>query len=139
MQKIHANTGLIIAYDRGMFYITASKYMPPGANMKKWFQDNIAPYKTALRYMAFAAMVNNYPRLIVCGLAFSDIMCYHKLINGYIEEHTEFAAELRRHVSMRVGERLIDIDPCPKNAPVQTLNLSIILIWNILKVMMMLL
>jgi hypothetical protein len=118
MDELHADIGLLLAYDRGMFYISATRFMPPGADMQEWFNASIAPYTTALRYMTFAAMVNNYPRLIICGINFSAFMPYHKGIDDYIRNHKDFAEKLRVHVALRVGDRCIDIDPSKKYAPI---------------------
>lgn len=51
--------------------------------------------RSAYRYINFAALVEKFPRLLVCGLSFESLVCYEKEINKYLADHESLGDRLR--------------------------------------------
>ena len=87
------------------------KYIPGGSAISEWFNENVVPYATAKRYMAFTSLVKNYPRILICNLSFSLIVKYLSLITNYLTTDYDLAAKLRLCLTVIAQGETIDIAP----------------------------
>jgi len=69
----------------------------------------------ALQYQAFASLILQYPRLIVCGLTFTQIAKHKDCITAYLKDDIELAAQLSVAVNISDQNKPIDIyaSECP--------------------------
>jgi len=84
------NMNLMVKFHRGMLYLAAYKGAMQEHNITAWFQTKLGVnYKTALRYMTYALMIRRYPRLIICGLKFDQLIKHSENIDDFLESETE--------------------------------------------------
>ena len=106
------NLELIVVFHRGLLYLSACNLAPVDVNIKDWFTKEFGvSYIVALRYLAFACLILRYPRLIVCGLTFSQIVKHKDRIMTYLEDDTELAAQLSVAVNIAAQNKPVDIFP----------------------------
>jgi len=106
------NLQLIVVFHRGLLYLSARNLAPIDVNIKDWFSKEFGvSYVAALRYQAFASLILRYPRLIVCGLTFSQIVKHKDHIMTYLKDDTELAAQLSVAVNIAAQNKPIDIFP----------------------------
>jgi len=106
------NLKLIVVFHRGLLYLSARRLAQADANIRDWFIKEFGvSYVVALRYKAFAALILRYPRLIVCGLSFTQIMKHKNRIIKYLKDDTELATKLTDVVNISAQDRPIDIHP----------------------------
>ena len=89
-------------------------YAPEGVEMKAWFDKTFGvKYLTVLRYTTFACIINRYPRLIVCGLSFSQVMKHQRRLVKYLnlKEHSELAEKLATTVILAAQKTAVYISP----------------------------
>ena len=104
------NLKLIVVFHRGLLYLSARRLAQADANIRDWFIKEFGvSYVVALRYQAFAALILRYPRLIVCGLSFTQIMKHKNRIIKYLKDDTELATKLTDVVNISAQDRPIDI------------------------------
>lgn len=111
-ESLATNLHLVIAYHRGLIYLTARKFLPGDAVVKQWYTDTFkVAYVTIYRYIAFAMMIKTYPRLLFCGLAFTQFSNHHNRIKNHLITDTELANRLKLEFNMSVNNKSLDIMP----------------------------
>jgi hypothetical protein len=106
------NLLLIIAYHRGMCYLSAREYIPGGISLIQWFPQEFGlPYITVHRYCLFATLIQSYPGLICCGLSFTQITKHHNRIMKLIENDGELGGKLKSRVDVLAQNEPIHILP----------------------------
>ena len=100
LQTVHAqivkqeenvqNLDLVIKFYGGMVYISAYQSAQLEPDIAEWFQSQLGVnYNTAMCYIAHALMIRRYPRLIVCGLTFWQIVKHKDNIDKFLETESE--------------------------------------------------
>lgn len=106
------NLNLVVVFHRGLLYLSARNLAPVGVKIKDWFNKEFGiRYMVVLRYQAFACLILRYPRLMVCGLTFNQIVKHKDHIMTYLKDDTELAAQLAVAVNLAAQNKLIDILP----------------------------
>lgn len=106
------NLQLIVVFHRGLLYLSARRLAPADANIRDWFMNEFGvSYVTILRYQAFAALILRYPRLIVCGLSFTQIMKHKDRIMKYLKEDTQLETRLTDVINISAQDTPVDIHP----------------------------
>jgi len=111
-EKTVPNLDLIVVFHRGLLYLSSRELIPEDVNIKDWFTNEFGvSYIVELRYQAFACLILRYPRLIVCGLTFSQIVQYKERIMAYLKDDTKLAARLSVAVNIAAQNKPVDIHP----------------------------
>lgn len=96
-----ASLDLLVKYHRGLLYLASRSKRPNDVNAKDWYFNEFGvKYETALRYMNFAAMIRNYPGLIVSGLGFSQIVKHSQKLIIHLKNDSALAAKLAVRTSV---------------------------------------
>lgn len=111
-ERMTTNLHLVMAYHRGLIYLTARKFSPTDAIVKQWFpQEFNVAYATIQRYIAFTTIIKTYPRLLFCGLTFSQFSSHHNRIKEHLITDNELANRLKLEFNMSVHNKCLDITP----------------------------
>ena len=106
------NLKLVVAFHRGLLYMTTRAHVPTEEDVKVWYAKMfVVQYPTVLRYMTFACIIKRYPRLIVCGLSFTQIMKHQRRLVKHLEQHSELAEKLANTVILSAQDTAVDISP----------------------------
>ncbi len=80
--------------------------------IKDWYANNMTvSYVTALRYEVFARIVKNYPRLMICGLDYYQIVKHKDALLTYLKTDNALAQQLKLPVHFNIWKMPIDITP----------------------------
>jgi len=115
-EKTIRNLNLIVVFHRGLLYLSVRNLAPVGVNIKDWFRKDFGVnYMVALRYQALASLILRYPRLIVCGLTFTQVVKHKDHIMVYLKDDIELAAQLSVAVNICAQNKPVDIyaSECP--------------------------
>ena len=112
-EKIIQGLDLVVKYQRGMLYLAAYKTAQECGNFRKWFRVELGVvYRTALRYMSMSLLLKRYPRLIVCGLSFSQLVKHNKRLSQYLASETEGLKDrLCMSINISTQDQPTDITP----------------------------
>lgn len=94
------NLIIIVQFCRGKFYLDFARHLNKTGRsllqvIKRGEMTGIS-YKTALRYMALASIISQYPRLLLCELSFSQIIKHKSRLRNF----------LRGTEGQHIGDRL---------------------------------
>jgi hypothetical protein len=112
-EKMIQNLDLVVKYQRGMLYLAAYKTAEDCGNFKKWFREELGVvYQTALRYMSISLLLKRYPRLMTCGLSFSQLVKHYKRLSQYLTTETEGLKDrLSLTINISTQDQPTDITP----------------------------
>lgn len=103
--------GLIIRFIRGCIY--HKMYImceDENRNFRELLRELGTPYPTAVRFMAYCTIINKFPRLIVCGLNFSQICKYkNQLTNYLLKTDISLGDQLSAELNVYAGGKLVAI------------------------------
>jgi hypothetical protein len=85
------------------------KFVPRGDAKSFWPRTVNIPYTTAYRYITFAKLIMNYPKLLVCDLEFSEITAHYSHFIEYLKTDNNLAAKLMTPVNISVREIQLEI------------------------------
>ena len=80
-EQIVQDIDLLLKFHRGYLYLIARSKLPQETNVKDWFHTEFGVvYSTAHKYMCLALLIKRFPRLLVCGLSFNQLVKHYKRI-----------------------------------------------------------
>lgn len=112
---------MMVCFSRGKLYYTLKKFDTSN------FEKNIENYfhfskRQANKYVQFYLAIITFPRLLVCGKSFTEIVQRLKYLKRYEENNSEFDAILRGPVlKMKFNEIEYDINSAIINPSVDEL------------------
>ena len=105
---------LITALHRGKLYLRARCFNNAKTTMKDLYKELFGvSYPTAIRYENFATLILSYPKLIVCGLTFDQLVKHHNRLLKLLESdmHLDLLDKLRSSVTFEVQGKHFDLEP----------------------------
>lgn len=121
-------TTLVIQFIRGKFYLFAREALSKeSSNLESTVKQVLnVPYRTFLRYASLANMLFCFPRLIVCGLSFTQILLHQKRLLKFLksEEGQLLRDRLSVSVSLKAINKTITIERCDINVVSTNFNTS---------------
>lgn len=112
---------LLSQYSRGMFYMTIVKKLKlAGQNWKPFVSEEFKiSHITTLRYMTLAAIINSYPRLILCELSFTQILKHKSRLMKYLksEDGQNLESALSLSVEIKAQGRSVSISRMVQEIP----------------------
>lgn len=106
------NLHLIIALHRGQLYLRARQLnngkIPIKELYKDWFDVS---YPTANRYENFAILIQSFPKLIVCGLTFDQLVKHHTRLLKFLKSDLLLVDKLRSPLTLKVLGKHFNLEP----------------------------
>jgi hypothetical protein len=96
---------LFIKRERGLLYWWCCKDMQKDKNVEEWFKNAMGVvYNRAIECINFAKLTALYPRLLVCGLCWTQLLKHNKRIINFVnlKENLEIKERLKRPISVKV-------------------------------------
>lgn len=102
---------LLAQYSRGLLYIElVARLKSKGEKVKNFIENSLnVTYVTALRYISLASLISTYPRLILCGLTFTQLLKHQSRLLKFLmsEEGQDLSSKLALSVEVEAqGGRL---------------------------------
>lgn len=96
---------------RGLLYIElVDRLKSKGENIKEFIENSLnVVYMTVMRYITLASLISTYPRLIVCGLTFTQLLKHQNRLLKFLmsEDGRDFSSKLALSVEIEAqGERI---------------------------------
>jgi hypothetical protein len=115
-EKTCGKINLKIVYDRGLMYILAYEFADMSMTIEEFFYNNFhVCYTTVRRYKLFTEFINVYPRMLVVGLSFSQIIKHHSRLLDWFERDKEISSRLRNFVTIKIQNKPFDLEPVEEN------------------------
>jgi len=113
-ETVVQNLDLVLKYNRGLLYLSASVHANKEINLKTWIKDEFGvSYSTAYRYMVVALLLKKFPRLLVCGLTFAQLLKHNTRIQSFLEkDNTGLREQLSQELSIKTQGKSLNIIPC---------------------------
>jgi hypothetical protein len=120
-----SNLDLVVKLYRGLLYFRARQLSPKNSNMETYFRNELGiGYATAKRYMIFSSIIKRYPRLMVCGLSFNQIMKHQKRLFDSLKADLNLHDTLSQPFSATVENKTVEISPSDIAVPIKTFNVG---------------
>jgi hypothetical protein len=120
-----SNLDLVVKLYRGLLYFRARQLSPNNSNMETYFRNELGiGYATAKRYMIFSSIIKRYPRLMVCGLSFNQIMKHQKRLFDSLTADLNLHDTLSQPFSATVENKTVEISPSDIAVPIKTFNVD---------------
>jgi hypothetical protein len=111
LEETLADMTLIVKYHRGMLYLCLQKAVQDqGHNFKDYLEKEKLCHKTVLRYMLVAGTISKFPRLLLCGLSFTQLLKYKKKMSDFFgDEGKALTDRLSASINMKVQNQEVDV------------------------------
>ena len=111
-EKALQNLDLIVKYHRGLLYLSFCTHANT-QDYNTWIQEQLGVvYCTARRYMNMALLIKKYPRLLVCGLSFTQLQKHNRRLLDFLDKECEGLKEkLSLEVNIKTQDKTLDIIP----------------------------
>jgi len=117
-EKSLACIELVAKYYRGLVYFRARELIDKKENIKTVFREQFGVcYDTVCRYITFAALLKRYPRLMICGLSYTQITKHQKRLLNYLQTETELHDQLSQPLCASAQENAVEIQPADIEVP----------------------
>ena len=110
-EQIVQDIDLLLKFHRGYLYLIARGKLPQETNVKDWFHTEFGVvYSTAHKYMCLALLIKMFPRLLVCGLSFNQLVKHYKRILK-TAQNKNTNDQLSQSVAIICQDQQIEIKP----------------------------
>jgi hypothetical protein len=117
-EKSLACLDLVVKYYRGLVYFRARELIHDADNIKTAFRTEFGVcYNTAMRYITFAALIKRYPRLMICGLTYPQIIKHQKRLLNHLKTNTALHDMLSQPLEMLAQDKVVEISPSDIDVP----------------------
>lgn len=95
LEKSAIDINLFIQYQRGKLYtVLKTNAKNSGLNFQTVIEEELhLCYRTVLRYILVAGIISKYPRLVLCGLNFCQILKYKNKLLSYFADKGKTLAD----------------------------------------------
>ena len=109
---------LVVKYYRGLVYFRARESVDKHENVKAVFRAEFGVcYDTVCRYITFAALLQHYPRLMICGLSYAQITKHQKRLLEYLKIETALHDQLSQPLCVSAQDKAVEIQPADIEVP----------------------
>jgi len=107
---------LVLKFHRGLLYLMAYTDVDVQLSKqeaKKWIEFEFGTcWSTIERYMKLALLIKKYPRLVVCGLLYTQLQKHNKRLQTFLDKETEGLKErLSLPLNIKTQGQNLDITP----------------------------
>ena len=74
-------------------------------------------YNTAIRYITFAVLIKRYPRLMICGLTYTQITKHQKRLLNYLKTDAGLHDKLSQPLSVSAQNKALEIQVADIGVP----------------------
>jgi hypothetical protein len=117
-EKSLACLDLVVKYYRGLVYFRARELIHGAYNIKTAFRTEFGVcYNTAMRYITFAALIKRYPRLMICGLTYPQIIKHQNRLLNHLKTNTTLHDMLSQPLELVAQDKVVEISPSDIDVP----------------------
>jgi hypothetical protein len=99
----------LAAFHRGQLLFYMCKFVKKGDAKTFWPRRVRMSYTTVYRYITFARLIMNYPKLLVCDLEFGQFTTHNTRFIEYLKKDTKLAAKLMTPLNIIVRDIPLEI------------------------------
>lgn len=120
LEETAIGINLLIQFQRGKLYSALKTNIKKSGQVFQTYIENELHlcYRTVLKYILVAGIISKFPRLVLCGLNFSQILKYkNKLLDYFTQEGKTLADRLSVSVDIIMQGKPMSIHHCDVHIP----------------------